>query len=85
MHKFIPLCEMNMEKEMKYSERIAHVEGLIKKLQSCNDVDDAISMYTSAVEHLNVCEQKLQSAKGSFEEISSQSTRPDAPASMTTP
>lgn len=55
---------------MKYSERVHEVQSIIKRLQACEDVDDAIRMYEEATEHIRACEKKIEAAQGRFNELS---------------
>lgn len=58
-----------MSTEIKYSDRISEVETIITKLQTCDDVDDAIKLFETASQHLKQCEQKIEEAQGKFEKI----------------
>ena len=57
------------EKDKKYSEHIKDVENAIKKLQSCDDVDDALNLFEQASTSLDLCQAKLDDANGKFELI----------------
>lgn len=58
------------ESDEKYSVLIKTVEETIKKMQSCDDVDEVLKMYEDASQNLKQCEKKLDNAKGKFEKIS---------------
>lgn len=58
------------ESDEKYSVLIKTVEETIKKMQSCDDVDEVLKMYEDASQNLKQCEKKLDNAKGKFERIS---------------
>lgn len=57
----------------KYNELVKEVEKTIKKLQSCDDVDDALMLFEEASEWLSVCETKLDTVKGKFEKMTTSS------------
>ena len=57
------------EKDKKYSEHIKDVENAIKKLQSCDDVDEALNLFEQASTSLDLCQAKLDDANGKFELI----------------
>ena len=53
----------------KYSELVSEVDELMRKMQTCEDVDDALSMYEAALERLTECETRLKRAEGRITEI----------------
>lgn len=57
--------------DIKYSDRIKEVEKIVTNLQSCEDVDDAMDLFERGCEHLLKCKEKIESAKGRYEEIMS--------------
>ena len=58
-----------MSDSLKYSERIREVDSIISKLRSSNDVDEAITLFEVGCEHLAICRDKIEKAKGKYEEI----------------
>lgn len=52
---------------MKYSEHIKKLNSILHKLQTCEDVDEAVDLYQSGCEHLQKCKDKIEKAKGKFE------------------
>ena len=56
---------------MRYADHIREVEKILSKLQTCDDVDDAIKLYEDASTRLKVCEEKVEEAKGRFTEMGS--------------
>lgn len=71
MGKLMLLSTMSTVKgnDKKYSEHIKDVETAIKKLQNCDDVDDALDLFEQASTSLDLCQAKLDAAKGKFEVI----------------
>lgn len=63
-----------MSEEVKYSDRMRTVDSIITKLRTCDDVDEAINLFESGCEHLKVCKEKIEKAKGRYEEIILSST-----------
>ena len=59
----------NERDDKKYGALIKTVEETIKKMQSCDDVDEILTMYECASQNLKECEKKLEYAKGRFETI----------------
>lgn len=55
--------------DKRYNELIKDVEATIKKLQACDDVDDALELFEKASKCLQLCETKLEAAKGKFDKI----------------
>ena len=58
---------MSNETDMKYSFHVKKIEDIITSLQQCEDIDDAVDMYKEAKKHLNICQKKIELAKGEFE------------------
>lgn len=58
-----------MSDALKYSERIREIDNIISKLRASNDVDEAISLFETGCDHLAVCREKIEKAKGKYEEI----------------
>ena len=54
---------------MTYADQINEVEALVRKLQSCTDVDEALQMFEKGIACLEFCEQRIASARGRFSEI----------------
>lgn len=55
--------------DKKYSEIIQEIESILQTLQKCEDVDDAMQLFSNATEQLRICETRLANAKGTFEKI----------------
>ena len=49
---------------LKYSEHIQNLNIILSKLQTCEDVDDAVNLYQSGCEHLQHCKTKIEQAQG---------------------
>ena len=58
-----------MSEEVKYSDRMREVDAIITKIRTCDDVDEAIKLFESGCDHLKVCREKIEKAKGRYEEI----------------
>lgn len=56
-------------KEKTYGTLIKEAEDTIRKLQTCDDVDQALELFELATENLNNCELRIEAAKGKFEKI----------------
>ncbi len=62
-----------MSDELKYSERMREVDVILNKIRVSDDVDDAISLFEVACDHLKKCKDKIDCARGKYEEIISKS------------
>ena len=60
-----------MSDAVKYSDHIDFVEKAIKRIQSCQDIDEALELFEKASERVQICEKKLEDAKGTFEKLKS--------------
>ena len=58
-----------MSQEVKYSDRMREVDSIINKIRVSDDVDDAIKLFESGCTHLKECKEKIEMAKGKYEEI----------------
>ena len=65
--------------EKSYAENVAEVEEILRKLQSCADVDAAMEMFARGTECLEECERRLRKAQGRFQEISTHAERVPGP------
>lgn len=54
---------------VKYSDALKRVESVVKAMQVCEDVDEALTMYEEAIQLVAQCQARLDSAQGKFEEI----------------
>lgn len=57
-----------------YPDLLARVAELVKELERCDDVDQVISKYDEAVTCLNECENRIEQAKGKFDEMTTSTT-----------
>tara|TARA_A100001011_G_C13674560_1_gene581046 strand:+ start:201 stop:407 length:207 start_codon:yes stop_codon:yes gene_type:complete len=58
-----------MSEELKYSERMREIDSIITKLRTSDDVDEAMKLFESGCDHLKFCKEKIEKAKGKYEEI----------------
>jgi len=58
-----------MSEEVKYSDRMREVESIITNIRSSDDVDEAIKLFETGCLHLKACKEKIEAAKGKYEEI----------------
>ena len=52
-----------------YSDFTRRVSEIVKEMDKNDDVDRALELYEEALSHINECENRLQKARGRFEEI----------------
>ena len=45
------------------------VDSIITRIKTSEDVDEAIKLFETGCEHLKVCKEKIEKAKGKYEEI----------------
>lgn len=57
-----------------YPDLLARVTELVKELERCDDVDQVISKYDEAVKCLDECENRIEQAKGKFDEMTTSTT-----------
>jgi len=58
-----------MSEELKYSDRMREVDSIISQIRTSDDVDEAINLFESGCNHLKHCKEKIEKAKGKYEEI----------------
>ena len=61
-----------------YKTQIAEVERIVGRLQTCDDVDEALALYEDAVQRLRRCDDRLKHAMGRFEELKQMDDPPTA-------
>tara|TARA_B110000008_G_C16508225_1_gene379056 strand:- start:55 stop:258 length:204 start_codon:yes stop_codon:yes gene_type:complete len=62
-----------MSSEPKFSERLSEIDKIINKLQTTDDIDDALQLFQQGKQHVEECNRKIIEAQGKFEEINSRS------------
>lgn len=58
-----------MSDDIKYSTRVKVIQTILTRLQTCDDVEDAIQMYEEATQHIQACAAKIRQAEGKFTEL----------------
>ena len=58
-----------MSDEIKFKDMVKQIDNILQKLQSCEDVDDALDLFEKGSMLIQTCERRVESAKGKFEEI----------------
>ena len=54
---------------MTYAGQMNDVEDIVRKLQNCTDVDEAMRMFERGTACLEDCERRIESARGKFSEL----------------
>ena len=60
---------MSEAPELTYMKLMNEVDEIVRNLQKCNDVDEAMRLFEKGTESLKMCEKRIEAARGKFVEL----------------
>lgn len=60
--------------DLKYADRMRKIQENIQALKTCEDIDDAVKLFESTKEHIDICKHKLSNAREKIDLIANDGT-----------